>query len=176
MSTQARGDQLVHGLRWGIKASFIEYLRRMPGGRASASDGAVPVGTNEIFFAFDPAVRPPAEHGQAAWAFRGDVRFSGHFGLLFVRVAAPWIVLDAGSAVLTIAPPHEREDAPRVPLVTATLERAGRHAGTEAWTSTSVRLTSAGAEIFNDVYPEGEPFAPLTVQVPDRHGLAVAPR
>lgn len=29
--------------------------------------------------------------GSRVWAFRGDVRFSGHFGMLFVRVANPWL-------------------------------------------------------------------------------------
>ncbi|BCB89801.1 HtaA domain-containing protein [Phytohabitans suffuscus] len=165
------GDQPVHGLRWGIKTSFIEYLRRMPGSRGSVGDGAVPVGSHEIFFAFDPTVRPPAGPDQLAWAFRGDVRFTGHYGMLFVRVASPWVVVSAGSAVLTIAPPREPEDAPRVPLVTATLEPAGRRAGTEAWVSTSVSLTGAGAALFNDVYPEGEPFEPLTLQVPESSGV-----
>lgn len=160
--TPPPGERLVHGLRWGIKTTFIEYLRRMPDGRGSVGDGAVPVGTNEIFFEFDPTVEPEVEPGQTAWAFRGDVRFTGHYGMLFVRIAQPWLVVDSGSATLTIIGP----DDIRVPLVTASLESGGGRSETAIWISSDVRLTAAGVPLFNDVYQEGEPFDHLVVQVP----------
>ncbi|UGQ11087.1 HtaA domain-containing protein [Yinghuangia sp. ASG 101] len=152
---------LVHGLRWGLKKSFLDYIRGMPDGRGSVGDGAVPVGTGDLFYAHDAE-----RSGAGVWAFRGDVRFSGHFGLLFVRVANPWLEVDDSSVVVSIEDPQARTDAPRVPLVAGTLRRLGDREGTEVWGSDDVALTAAGVELFNDVYAEGEPFEPLVAQLP----------
>lgn len=152
---------LVHGLRWGLKKSFVDYVRRMPDGKGSVGDGAVPVGTGDLFYEHDAG-----RSGARVWAFRGDVRFRGHFGMLFVRVANPWLEIDGSSVVLSIEDPQAREDAPRVPLVTGTLQRLGDQDGTEVWGSDDVALTAEGVALFNDVYAEGEPFEPLVVQLP----------
>lgn len=152
------GDQPVHGLRWGIKTSFIEYVRRMPDGQAAVGDGAVPLGTHEVFFTLDPDLAPTP----TTWAFRGDLRFTGHYGMLFVRIARPWLLLETSSATLTI----ETADGGRAELVTATLERVDVRSGTEIWAGTDVKLAEAGVALFNDVYEAGEPFEPLVVQVP----------
>jgi hypothetical protein len=86
--------------------------------------------------------------------------------MLFVRVANPWLEIDGSSVVLSIEDPQAREDAPRVPLVTGTLQRLGAQDGTEVWGSDDVALTAEGVALFNDVYAEGEPFEPLVVQLP----------
>ncbi|WP_052337035.1 HtaA domain-containing protein [Nocardioides alkalitolerans] len=159
-----------HGLRWGIKTSFIDYVRRMPGGRGTVGEGATPVGSHEMLFALD-AAPPPAEATAGAvraWAFRGDVRFTGHGGMLFVRVANPWVVLGADEAVLSIEDPYQTPDAPRLPLVTMRLrsDPAAEADGLEAWFSTEVRLTPEGVELFNDVYQVGEAFEPVAIIAP----------
>lgn len=159
------GGQPVHGLRWGVKASFIQYVRGMPDGRAAVGDGAVPVGTDEIFFTLDPAAA-----SAATWAFRGDLRFTGHYGMLFVRIARPWLVVEGGSATMTI----EAGGGAREALVTTSLERVDLRAGTEIWVGADVRLAAAGVPLFNDVYAEGEPFEPLVLQVPVRDAVAEA--
>lgn len=157
---------LVHGLRWGIKASFVEYVRRMPDGKGSVGDGAVPVGTGDLFYEYDAAA---SEEGDTTvWAFRGDARFSGHYGMLFVRIAHPRLEVTGESAVLTIEDPQAREGASRVPLVTAALQHVDTRDGTAVWGSDNVALTPEGVELFNDVYAAGEPFEPLVVQIPDR--------
>ncbi|ONH31642.1 HtaA domain-containing protein [Pseudofrankia asymbiotica] len=166
-SPDAAPKGLVHGLRWGLKRSFIDYVRRMPDGRGSVGDGAVPVGSGDLFYQHDAARSTDGSSGgPRVWAFRGDVRFSGHFGMLFVRVANPWLEIDGSTAVLSIEDPGARDDAPRVRLVTATLQHLGDRDGTELWGSDDVALTAEGVAIFNDVYAEGEPFEPLMVQLP----------
>jgi hypothetical protein len=151
---------LVHGLRWGIKSSFVDYVRKMPDGKGSVGDGAVPVGTGDIFYTYDAEAST-----DEAWAFRGDVRFSGHFGMLFVRLAHPRLELGAdGAAVLTI----EGAESERIALVTATVRRVGGQDGTDLWGSDDVALTTAGVELFNEVYAEGEPFEPIVIQLPAR--------
>lgn len=158
-----------HGLRWGIKASFLDYVRRMPGSRGTIGDGAEPVGAAEVLWSLGPrppaATMPDATH---AWAFVGDVRFSGHGGMMFVRLAAPAVEVGPAGARLTIA--GERDDAPRLPLADLTLARhetpETEADGVELWMARDVRLTAAGAGLFNDVYAAGEPLEPLTLVVP----------
>ena len=160
MATEPR-QGLIHGLRWGLKKSFVDYVRRMPDGKGSVGDGAVPVGAGDLFYEHEVA-----GSSDGVWAFRGDVRFSGHFGMLYVRVANPWVEVSEGRAVLTIEDPQAREGAPRVPLVTATLQRLGDREGTQVWGSDDVALTASGVALFNDVYAEGELFEPIVIQLP----------
>ena len=158
---------LVHGLRWGIKGSFVDYVRRMPDGKGSVGNGAHPVGTGDLFYEYDDEASTFATDDRpAVWAFRGDVRFSGHFGMLFVRVAHPRLEVRGAAAVLTIEDPEARDGAPRVPLVTATLQHVSTRDGTQVWGSDDVALTSEGVALFNNVYTEGEPFEPIVVQLP----------
>jgi hypothetical protein len=156
------------GLRWAVKRSFIDYVRRMSDGRASAADGATPVGTHDLLFAprATAARELPGGAVERVWEFHGDVRFAGHFGMLFVRVAAPWITLLGEQAVLTVDDPYDREGAERLALVTLTLQPQPAPDGFETWSGTSVRLTPDGVSLFNDVYAAGEPFEDLTLTVP----------
>jgi hypothetical protein len=158
---ETAGQELVHGLRWGLKKSFLDYVFRMPDGQGSVGEGAVPVGDGDLFFEHD-AGNSTGE----VWAFRGDVRFSGHFGMLFVRVAHPRLELDGTRAILSIEDPESRADAPRIPLVTATLQQVSGDEKTAVWGSDDVALTAEGVALFNDVYSAGEPFEPLIIQLP----------
>jgi hypothetical protein len=161
-------QRLAHGLRWSIKGTFVDYVRRMADGTGSVGDGAVPVGTGDLFFEYDAATstEATAAAGAPVHAFRGDVRFSGHYGMLFVRIAHPRIELGAEGAVLTIADPQAREDGQRLTLATLGLRHVETRSGTEVHGSDDVALTADGVELFNDVYPAGEPFDPLVIQLP----------
>jgi hypothetical protein len=164
--------ELAFGLRWGIKQSFIDYVRRMPGGRGAAGSGARLVGADEILYEPDPSVPEPAAlaDGDRFWAFRGDVRFHGHFGMLFVRVAFPWLTLRGEEAELTVEDPDQTEGAARLSLVTMRLSAQPATVGCETWNGSDVRLTEAGTGLFNEVYPPGEPFEGLTLTVPAHSG------
>lgn len=159
-------NQLGPGLRWGIKASFVDYVRRMPDGKGSVGNGAVPIGAGDLFYSYDAEASTTRDDGRQIWAFRGDVRFSGHFGMLFVRIAHPRIEVDSAWSVLTIEDPEGREDAPRVPLVTARPRQVPGKDGVVVWVADEVALTAEGVALFNEVYAEGEPFEPLVVQLP----------
>jgi hypothetical protein len=164
----SEGGGIPHGLRWGIKSSFLDYVRRMPDGKGSVGDGAVPVGAGEIFYTYDPDGSARVEDGARTLAFRGDVRFSGHYGMLFVRIAHPRLEITGEEAVLTIEDPQARPDGPRVPLVRVLLERVPTpaEAQAEVWGARTVTLTAEGVEMFNDVYAENEPFEPMVIQLP----------
>lgn len=170
--TPAEGSAIVHGLRWGLKRSFLEYVRRMPDGKGWVGNGAVPIAGDEMFFSYDAEQSQPAEAGEpgTVYAFAGDVRFSGHFGMLSVHIVRPWLQVDGDSAVLTIAD----SDGRRRPLVRAQLQQvqlAEASPASAIIAGTAVRLDEAGVELFNDVYPAGEPFEDFVIQVP----VATAP-
>jgi Htaa len=162
---QRAEGEVPFGLAWAIKRSFVAYVRRMPDGQGSISDGATVLGEDTILFPLDggPAGGDDADR---SWAFRGDVRFKGHAGMLFVRVAAPLITLRGGQAELSIEDPYARPGAERVPLVTLQLEPGPAPEGAEVWLGSDARLTEAGSTLFNDVYPPGEPFERLSLIVP----------
>jgi hypothetical protein len=152
------------GLRWPIKYSFQEYIGRMPDGRRSVTDGATLASPDEMLYELDPGRTSVTSVGELMLAFRGDVRFGGHFGLLFVRIADPWVTLRGGRAVMTVGHPYEAES--RLRLVTFDASPQEAPPGLLGWSGTNVQLTEEGTELFNDVYEVGEPFEPLTIRVP----------
>jgi len=144
------------GLRWRIKLSFLRYVTRMPDGRCSVTDGAA-VAEEEAFH-FSPAPGSAFDPGTLSGdlRFRGDVRFAGHHGLLFVQIADPWLTVDRGAATLSIAVASDR-----IALAALRLER-----GPGPYLGTDVRLTEDGSDLFNAVYPAGELLDDLTVLLP----------
>ncbi|WP_250282366.1 MULTISPECIES: HtaA domain-containing protein [unclassified Frankia] len=153
------------GLRWGIKATFLTYIARMPDGQGSASDGARSVENDEFVFEPDPSATAP-EGVDGFWAFRGDVRFQGHFGLLYVRIADPHVVLRGTQAELNVVDPSEPGTKPRIPLVRFVPRPGAAPSGLRTWEAEDVRLLAEGAGLFNNVYSMGEPFEPLTITLP----------
>jgi hypothetical protein len=158
-------DPLV-GLRWALKRSFLDYIARAPGGKGSLSDGAITTELKEIVFG--PDLRNPPEAAQEGifLAFRGTVTFTGHFGMLFVRISNPWITIQEGRGELTILDPFQEEVDTRLRLATFTIDDHGIADGFEYWTAAEVRLAPEGCTLFNDVYPAAEPLEPLAIVVP----------
>lgn len=152
------------GLHWGIKASFLDYIARMPDARGTVSSGATPVRADE--FVFEPA----ADRSDAAgvFEFRGEVRFAAHFGMLYVRIADPVITLGEDVGELSVRYPFGTGPATRLRLVTFTPPAAVTSAR-QRWSAHDVRLTAEGSEVFGNVYSAGERFEPLMV-VPDMAG------
>jgi hypothetical protein len=146
------------GLRWTIKLPFLHYIFGMADGRYSVTDGAE-VLDNQVFrYSLAEDSTFDTGTGTGMLKFHGDVRFSGHHGFLFVRVADPWLEVDAETATLSVAA-LPGEEPSRFPLVTLDL----RPAGSRRYRGENVRLTEPGSELFGEAYPAGEPFDDLTV-------------
>lgn len=160
-------EDRLPGLHWGIKASFLEYIARMSDGRGTVTDGATVTEGNVMVFEPAPqVVAPPSIDADRFHAFRGDVRFAGHFGMLFVRIADPWITVRGDEAEMTVLDPFKPDEEPRLPLVHFTLHKQALDEDLDAWLSTDVRLSDKGTGLFNDVYQPGELFDPLAVFLP----------
>ncbi|MEE1798084.1 HtaA domain-containing protein [Streptomyces sp. JV176] len=158
--------RLAPGLYWGINSQFLNYLARMSDSRCSTTDGADLLGGNIFRFEPEPGndtgIDPTT--GTGVLRFRGDVRFAGHYGFLFVRIADPWLTVENGAATLSvITHPTESE---RLTLITAVLTEEGVDGPIHRMSGKTVRLTAAGRPLFNDVYPEDAPFDDFSVLWP----------
>jgi len=121
------------GLRWGVKASLIGYVRGMADGVVETAGGAEAV---------DGAFRFPRDEGLA---FRGSVTLTGHGGMMRVTVADPSIVETPAGWVLEIADPDD--PSARLPFATIAAFDGERAAGTA--------LTQDGADLFFGPYERG---------------------
>ena len=143
-------------LRWSIRASFFQYVAGLHDGRASVSDGASMTQDDPQVVVFPADLDHTTD---SVLAFRGDLRMSGHGGLLFVRLANPRIELGEPATLTVDDPAIEDGSGPRLPLVTLTLTTDG-----SGWSGADVRLHQAGVALFNHVYPAGADFDPLTIR------------
>lgn len=153
--TADTGPAATRFLRWTIRTSFLSYLTALPDGRASVTGGArlTQSAPQEVLYLADPE-----RSRDDLLAFRGDLRLSGHNGLLFVRLANPQIHLDGDRASLSVDDPlTEDGSGPRLTLVTLAMSRDA-----DDWRGTDVRLSHAGVAVFNHVYPAGDAFDPLS--------------
>lgn len=178
---------VADALQWSIKRQFLRYIASMPDGRCSVTDGAdlastlsspgisaperargedeiersagapEASGSDQFSFGFTGHEIGPRS---VTVSFCGDVRFSGHHGFLFVRIADPAIEIGPDrDGVLTIASPDPTEaDASRIPFARLRMSEDAR-------VGTQVRLTPEGAELFGGAYGESEPLDDLALPV-----------
>lgn len=167
----------LFGLCWGVKPSFIAYVSRMPDGRAYLGKGVALNAREELLFELDEEAASTAPDGAVSdgavpgtadhiFAFRGEVLFRAHMGMLTVLLSRLRIALSGQQGELTVADP-EHDDGRRLRLVTCTVGDPAVIGGVKRWDAADVRLTAEGVALFGDVYPAGEPFAPLMITIPD---------
>ena len=150
------------GLSWGVKRSFARYIDAMPDGRRGAGQGATETERGVYFFELDDASDYDPVSGDGVIRYRGDLRYAGHGGMLFVMIVDPWIEFRGSTAVLTVLdaehwPKRER----RIELATLALDETATQRLPEGWAHLTARLTPGGSTVFNDVYPVGEILEPV---------------
>lgn len=151
------------GLHWGIKSSFLDYVIRLPDGQGSVSAGAAPSELAVFVYEPDGPEFDVVEGTVRTLKFRGDVRLSGHAGMLFVRIADPWITLMGDRVELSVVDPASMSSTSRIVLATLELEASGLPGTLHA---ERVALAAEATVHFNDVYSAGELLDPLTVVLP----------
>jgi hypothetical protein len=158
-------ERAPSGLTWGIKGSFLAYLRRMPDLKSSMTQGA---GTSErgFFFPLDSAEEYDAASGQGTLRFGGDFRISGHHGMLFVMFVRPWVAFDGNRATLSIAEPDSYPALDqRLPLLDLDVLPYREDMGARMWTALPATLRPEAVDFFNEAYPAGEAFDAVDVRV-----------
>jgi hypothetical protein len=138
------------GLLWPIRRSFARYIATLSDGRLALSDGIELAQDDCLFF---PSLAAQSLRGELA--FKGVAHFSGHVGLLSVRIARPRLLVhpDARTGTLWV------NDS-----VLATF--AYRHVAARdraAIEGCNVRLAPQGVALFGGHYSEGDALDDFTV-------------
>lgn len=155
------------GLRWAVKLSFLDYLSRLPDGRMSVTHGAVHTGGDEVVWQTATSDGTMTAGGDArTFRFGGDLRYAGHGGLLFLRLAEPHVTLRGDAGDLSVLDTFGEVEGGRLRLVTFEVSRRSLETEHEVISADPVRLTEEGAAVFNQVYPVGELFEPFTITWP----------
>lgn len=139
------------GLHWPIKQSFLSYISALADGECSATDGCV----IEPGFGFWFEAEPSSAPGDGL-AFRGDLRFAGHHGMLFLRLAHPQVSLRGDSGTISVC----TTDDERVEVASF---RPLDLSGSADLVGTGLELTAQGAALFGDVYRAGQPLDDFTI-------------
>jgi hypothetical protein len=139
-------------LEWGVKASFVAYVRQAPDGSVVAGSGA---GESSGVFRF------PLETCQAAGAlgFAGEVRFRAHGGALDVTLADPEVHLGEHDTLWLRCEVDGESERVRFARLQEVSGSPGD--GLRSWTAV---LTEAGATVLGPLqYYDGVQIDPLVV-------------
>ncbi|KRB81413.1 hypothetical protein ASE00_15670 [Sphingomonas sp. Root710] len=137
------------GLGWPIKTSFARYVGSLPDGRAALRDPIKASQRTGLVFPLADGGNFDGGSGTGVLRFSGGIGFTGHFGMLRVDIADPWLRIDGDTGILSIAAGADK----RLDLASFRLawdDAAHRDARGEA-----LALTAAGAELFGSAYGEG---------------------
>jgi Htaa len=145
-------NESIGRLRWAVKESFIDYVRKLSDGTIETFEGCE-ADDGAFVFAGDSA-------GDGGVSFSGGIHFKGFAGMLDVRLVDPMIEEDGVDKTLT-ALVGPKSIAARVAI--ATVEGAGPLRAGQPWTATP-KLTFEGVRIFGDVYQVGTELAPLVFE------------
>jgi hypothetical protein len=153
-------------LQWGVKNSFVRYVRAMADGICTPSGGAQEApGGAFVFPSPHPEPGPPPEPappGAMTWRFTGELHFGAHGGVLGVVIADPWIILSETTAELTIV--DDARPSARIVFATGHRHDFARDGDGVGFLWPAPFLSDRGAMIFHDAYPEGTALDPVLVR------------
>jgi hypothetical protein len=154
------------GLAWGVKGSFLTYLKHLPDREIYVGEGASVSGDRFHFPAGSEGGEYDVGQDKGLLKFAGDVRFSGHFGMLYVVFHDPWLEIKGRQGTLTVTDPAALHDhSRRIPLFNLSLPAPVVSPGEARWSQISTALRPEGVAMFGDTYAPGESFAPMDVVV-----------
>lgn len=149
------------GLAWAVRASFRRYLHRIALGAETLDGSAGMLPDMRVYFPVAPdPVLLDEDDVRIDARFRGGVRFTGHGGMIDVRVGDFELCVRNGSGVLRTAHAGQPLD-----LVGVEVEGRWHDAGIATFRLSSTLLPAA-VGLFDDVYPAGTPFDDLEVRLP----------
>lgn len=163
-ANSAPGPLPPFGLSWGIKRSFIGYVNGLPDAAVSAVGGASFDEAGLFRFSVDRSDYD-AVRGAGVLRFRGDVRVSGHHGMMFVRLLDPWITFTGGLGILSIGTGgNDGQERAAVASLRAGEPRRAAD-GSFVWVDVEVVITDEGSELFDGQYAAGQPMDPVSIRV-----------
>jgi hypothetical protein len=149
------------GLVWGVRRSFVEYVARA-GGSVEVTRGAGTIPTGEYYFGLSDASDFDVRPLLGELRFSGSVTMSAHAGLMRFAIADPVVTFGPDGALLRSTGRGETD-----PAALVRLEPGHPHLtqGVLVWEALPTMLDAAATSTFNDVYPAGAPFDPVSIRV-----------
>lgn len=146
-------------LRWGVKASFREYVGEIEGSSQGMLPGPGRFERGLFVFDPDPSATLWVDSEPRVLAYAGAAQFTAYSGLMDVVIRDPWVEFDDAGARLTIADPA----APAARLHLANLKPAEpqRVRDVFRWGQVSARLAIGGMRVFDGVYAPGSELDPV---------------
>lgn len=160
-----RGD-----LRWSVKGSFLDYVRRS-GGTITTSPEVETIEGEFVFPRIDDEAVVDAVSPTGTARFGGTVRFEAHGGMLDLVLGWPEIAFRDHEATLRV---RDEDDEP---VDLATLQLGGafqRDDGVLDWVGVQAALTADGASAFNNVYPAYTELDALSLSLAPGDGVPPA--
>lgn len=165
-------------LSWGVKASFRSYVTGSIAKGDIALDGVSTSGGDYAWSGGTGSVNTEDTLGRVGW--KGGVVFTGHAGMLDLRLSNPSIRLSGPTTATLYADVSSKAlSGPDVHLTGAAIATLDLAAGTSTTTSSAVgytgvpaSLTATGASAFAGNYSAGQQLDPVSFSLP--LGAAVA--
>lgn len=151
-------------LTWGVRDSFTKYIREKAKGKWDLKD-ATWNGTAFVFPATGGTYSVTTHSG--TFTYGGEVRFTGHKGVLDLTMRNPEIEINGrnGTLFLTVAGSNtdgEKFDLGRVPFATIALNAPQMQGAAVDFSSATVKLTTEGVKAFANFYDKGADLSAFT--------------
>lgn len=150
-----------YGFTWGVRASFLAYIRGLGDGSIELDGGVAYTDDGALFFPF--AGLDASEDDSERWIrTQGSALFQGHHGMLTVPLRDLLVRMTRESATLCSV----QSDGSVYPIADVALGEPEIGAEGIVWRDAPVMLTEPGSRYFGGNYPEGTPMEPLTIRLP----------
>ena len=148
------------GLLWSIKRSFLMYIARLNSGYISAEGGASNYKGSFLFeYPSDASRQDPN-----VLNFRGGVQFTGHHGMLSLKISDPMIKEENGKFTLFVKS-NLNPDKNRA-FVNFTMTELAPKDGFYAFRGEDVRLHESALDLFDNMYEADEQFEDFVLCIP----------
>ena len=151
----------TYGITWGVRASFLAYIRGASDGSIELSGDAAFTPEGAIHFPF--ARLEGNESDDERWIrCGGGALFQAHFGMLRIPLQNLTVRVVPGGATLL----SEQSDGSLFPIANVELSDPEITADGVVWAAAPVALNEPGSRYFGSNYPEGTPMDPLLIRLP----------
>ncbi|KKC27002.1 HtaA domain-containing protein [Sphingomonas sp. SRS2] len=151
------------GLGWPIRGSFARYVGSLPDGRAALDGAIVASRLCGLVFRLADMGGFDAASGSGVLKFGGRIGFTGHFGMLRLDIAEPWLLIESGAGMLSIAGRSGAEGQDRFDL--AAFRIVWSDAAHMEGQGEALALTARGAALFGGAYAEGAELDPFILRL-----------
>ncbi|MGW6266623.1 HtaA domain-containing protein [Cellulosimicrobium funkei] len=157
-------------LSWGVSDRFRSYVTGPIAKGSVSTDGVRDGGSAFTWSGGKGSFNTDLGKGRAS--FGGSVSFSGHEGILDLRISNPRVVVDGSSGTLVVdvqSSDMEGNKSSSTGVAFASLDLSGKKAtsgSTITWSGVPATLTAAGAKAFAGFYEAGTALSPVTVSFP----------